>query len=126
MRSRREWIDCRHAAREQPFSSCLPSPPARCHCRIAAQLPPGDYVGHVAFLDTVLDDVARRVDVDPARIYIVGESNGAMLARLYAAVRSNRIAGVAAVIGTIGRVVGEQLRSYQRGAEGALRPVAAF
>lgn len=56
----------------------------------------------VAFVDAVLDDVARRVDIDPARIYIVGESNGAMLAHLYAAVRSDRVAGVAAVIGTIG------------------------
>jgi len=35
-------------------------------------------------------------------VYIVGESNGAMLAHLYAAVRSRRIAAAAAVIGTIG------------------------
>ena len=56
----------------------------------------------VGFLDAVLDDVARRVEIDPTRIYVVGESNGAMLAYQYAAVRSHRIAGAAAVIGTIG------------------------
>jgi polyhydroxybutyrate depolymerase len=56
----------------------------------------------VGFLDSVLDDVARRVDIDPGRVYVVGESNGAMLAYLYASVRSDRVAGVGAVIGTIG------------------------
>jgi polyhydroxybutyrate depolymerase len=56
----------------------------------------------VGFLDAVLEDVARRVDIDPTRVYVVGESNGAMLAYLYAAVRSRHIAGAAAVIGTIG------------------------
>jgi polyhydroxybutyrate depolymerase len=56
----------------------------------------------VGFLDAVLDDVARRVEIDPNRIYVVGESNGAMLAYRYAALRSHRVAGAAAVIGTIG------------------------
>jgi polyhydroxybutyrate depolymerase len=56
----------------------------------------------VAFLDAVLDDVARRVDIDQRRVYVIGESNGAMLAYLYAAARSQRIAAAAAVIGTIG------------------------
>ena len=44
----------------------------------------------VGFLDAVLDDVARRVEIDATRIYEVGESNGAMLAYQYAAVRSHR------------------------------------
>lgn len=56
----------------------------------------------VGFLDSVLDDVASRVEIDASRIYVVGESNGAMLAHQYAAMRSHRIAGAAAVIGTMG------------------------
>lgn len=59
-------------------------------------------VDDIGFLDSVLDDVMRRVEVDPGRVYVVGESNGAMLAYLYAAVRPRRIAAAAAVIGSIG------------------------
>jgi len=55
-----------------------------------------------AFLDEVLDDVAGHIAIDPQRVYVVGESNGAMLAHLYAALRSHRIAAAGAVIGTIG------------------------
>jgi polyhydroxybutyrate depolymerase len=56
----------------------------------------------VGLLDAVLDDVARRVDVDPERVYVVGESNGAMLAYSYAARRAGRVAAAGAVNSTIG------------------------
>jgi polyhydroxybutyrate depolymerase len=56
----------------------------------------------VAFLDAVLADVAGRIEIDATRIFVVGESNGAMLAYRYAAVRSGRIAGAAAVMGAMG------------------------
>jgi polyhydroxybutyrate depolymerase len=59
-------------------------------------------IDDVGFLDAVIDDVERRLRVDRRRAYIVGESNGAMLAYLYAARRADRIAAAAAVVGTIG------------------------
>ena len=59
-------------------------------------------VDDVGFLDRVMDDVERVLPVDVSRVYVVGESNGAMLAYLYAAERSERIAAAAAVMGTIG------------------------
>lgn len=55
----------------------------------------------VAFLDQVLDDVSRRTSVDPARVYVVGYSNGGMMAYRYACQRSNRVAGVGVVSGSM-------------------------
>jgi polyhydroxybutyrate depolymerase len=59
-------------------------------------------IDDVGFLDRVIEDVARVLPVDASRVYVVGESNGAMLAYLYAAKRSERVAALAAVIGAIG------------------------
>jgi polyhydroxybutyrate depolymerase len=59
-------------------------------------------IDDVAFLDEVIEDVRRRLHVDPLRIYVVGESNGGMLAHRYAAMRSEQLAGAAAVAATIG------------------------
>ena len=61
-------------------------------------------VDDVAFVFRVIDDVARQVPIDRDRIYLVGNSNGAMLASLIAATRPERIAAVALVAGTVGAV----------------------
>lgn len=42
--------------------------------------PPSLGLDDVGLLAAVLDDVARRVEIDATRIYVVRESNGAMLA----------------------------------------------
>src|SRR6202035_2271000 len=55
----------------------------------------------VAFLKTLLDDVATRVNVDPKRVYACGMSNGAMMCYRLAAELSDRIAAIAPVAGTI-------------------------
>lgn len=57
-------------------------------------------VDDVAFIDHVVADLAGRPDVDPAHIYVIGASNGGMMAARYACKGHERIAGAAAVTGT--------------------------
>lgn len=53
----------------------------------------------VAYLDAVLDDLAKRHRVDPARVYLVGHSNGGFMVHAYACARAQRIAGIASLAG---------------------------
>ncbi|GLS85116.1 esterase [Cypionkella aquatica] len=53
------------------------------------------------FLDQVTRDAATRFQLDPARIYMSGFSNGAAMAEAYAMARAGRIKAVAAVSGTL-------------------------
>lgn len=53
----------------------------------------------VAFLDAVLEDLARRFPLDPARIRIAGFSLGASAALDYACARGGRLAAVLTVSG---------------------------
>lgn len=62
----------------------------------------GPHPDDVGYIASLLDQVEREVGVDPDRIYVVGHSNGAMLAHLLAARLGNRIAAIGAVAGTIG------------------------
>lgn len=57
-------------------------------------------VDDVAYLDAVLDDAVKRPNVDPDRIFLVGQSNGGMMAYRYACTKGNRLAGLASVTGT--------------------------
>ncbi len=52
-------------------------------------------IDHVAVIDTMIDDVAAQFDVDPARIYVTGHSNGGMMAYRLACQLSDRIAAIA-------------------------------
>lgn len=63
--------------------------------------PDGTSAPDVAFLDRVLDDVAARTPVDPERVYVVGFSNGAMMAYRYACQGAHRLAGVGVVSGSM-------------------------
>ncbi len=58
-------------------------------------------VDDAAYLDAVLDAVAREFPVDPARIYLTGMSNGAMAAHRLARERSQRIAAIGPVVGAV-------------------------
>ena len=58
-------------------------------------------VDDVAFLDSVIADAAKRFSLDPARAYITGMSNGAMMAETYAVRRPDTIKAVAGVSGTL-------------------------
>jgi polyhydroxybutyrate depolymerase len=50
----------------------------------------------IAFVDAVLDDVAAKIALDPARIFGAGISNGGQMVYRLACERSNRIAAIAA------------------------------
>lgn len=67
----------------------------RC-CRPAMTLGIDD----LAFIDAVVDDVARRPEVDPDRIHMVGESNGGIMTYRYLCDHAGRLAGAASVVGT--------------------------
>lgn len=58
-------------------------------------------IDDVGFLDDVIRDVAGRTSVDLRRVYVVGFSNGGMLAYRYGCQRSGRVAGVAVVAGAM-------------------------
>jgi polyhydroxybutyrate depolymerase len=57
-------------------------------------------VDDVAFLSRVVDDVARRVTVDPDRVFVTGMSNGAMMAYTLACT-TDLFAAAAPVAGTM-------------------------
>lgn len=57
-------------------------------------------VDDAAFLDQVIDRISLRSDVDTSRIFMVGESNGAMMVHRYLCGSRHRLAGAASVAGT--------------------------
>lgn len=64
-------------------------------------------VDDVGFLLAVIDDVSQRAAVDPARVYLMGSSNGAFMAYRMVCEAGDRFAAVAAVMGTMPRGVAE-------------------
>jgi polyhydroxybutyrate depolymerase len=56
-------------------------------------------VDDVAYLDAVLDEIAAKYPVDPARVFVVGHSNGAFMAHRYACDRSARVAAIVTLAG---------------------------
>lgn len=59
--------------------------------------PPDD----VSYLDAVIAAAQAKYSVDPTRIYMLGLSNGAMMAQRYACERSRVVAAVISVAGTL-------------------------
>jgi polyhydroxybutyrate depolymerase len=59
-------------------------------------------VDDVAFLEALIDDVARRARVDENRVYVTGHSNGGMMSHRFAAEASDRVAAIAPVAGAMG------------------------
>lgn len=58
-------------------------------------------VNDVAFIDALIDRVAATYPVDPARIYVTGMSNGAMMAHRLGRELSHRVAAIAPVVGAV-------------------------
>lgn len=61
-------------------------------------------VGHaddIGFLDALIDTLIDRHGADPARIYMTGGSNGAMMTLVYASQRTGRLAAIAPVVGAM-------------------------
>ncbi len=67
-------------------------------------------VDDVGFLRRVVADVALRVPVDRQRVYLVGYSNGGMLAHRFAAERGSDLAALAVVGGAAGVVAADGAR----------------
>jgi polyhydroxybutyrate depolymerase len=61
-----------------------------------------DNVDDVGFLVAAIEDVSARLEIDAARIYMVGFSNGGMLAYRFAAERGDLLAAVAPLAASIG------------------------
>ena len=61
-----------------------------------------DRVDDLDFVSTVIEEVRGHFRVDSSRIYMVGYSNGGMLAYLFAAQKPETLAAVAVIAGTIG------------------------
>lgn len=54
------------------------------------------------FVSSVIDQAEKEVGVDEDRLYVMGHSNGAMLAHLVGSKLAGRLAAIGAVAGTIG------------------------
>jgi polyhydroxybutyrate depolymerase len=74
------------------------------HCCGLAEM---DRVDDVGFLRYVIRDVSNRVHLDPQRLYVVGYSNGAMLAYRFASEHSESITAVGVVAGSLGSSKGQ-------------------
>ncbi len=58
-------------------------------------------VDDVAFLSELIDRLIARYPVDPERVFVVGHSNGAIMAQVLGCQMADRIAGVASVAGAL-------------------------
>jgi polyhydroxybutyrate depolymerase len=65
-------------------------------CRLANTLGIGD----VAFLEAIVSDLTRRPEIDPSRIFMVGDSNGGMLTYFFLCEHASQLAGAASIEGT--------------------------
>lgn len=58
-------------------------------------------VDDVAFIAALIDKLSHQYAIDPARIYVTGMSNGAMMAHRLGTELSDRIAAIAPVVGAV-------------------------
>jgi polyhydroxybutyrate depolymerase len=85
-----------------------------------------DHVDDVGFLRYVIDDVARKVRIDPQRVYVAGHSNGAMLAYQFAAENSEKIAAVCVVAGSLGSARSKGAQTHTTGPPAEPVPLLAI
>jgi polyhydroxybutyrate depolymerase len=63
------------------------------------------HVDDVVFLDGLIARIRAQFPIDPLRIFLAGHSNGAFMANRYAAERTEEVAAVASVAGTLGLAI---------------------
>jgi polyhydroxybutyrate depolymerase len=56
-------------------------------------------VDDVGYIDAVIDDIAAGHSVDPARVFVIGHSNGAFMSHRYACDRADRVAAIVTLAG---------------------------
>ncbi len=71
-----------------------------------------DGLDDVGFIDRVVEWVAARHTIDGERVYVIGYSNGGMIAYDYAAKRADRLAGLGIWASSIGSSEGELAWSW--------------
>ncbi|MEG6550894.1 alpha/beta fold hydrolase [Desulfocurvibacter africanus] len=59
-------------------------------------------VDDIGFLHEAIGEVSERLDIDPAQVFMVGTSNGGMLAFHYAALHPEQVAAVATMAASVG------------------------
>jgi polyhydroxybutyrate depolymerase len=57
-------------------------------------------IDDIGYLTAVLDQVTKLPTTDPSRVFVVGESNGGMMAYAFGCARADRIAAIVSVEGT--------------------------
>ena len=77
-------------------------------------------IDDLGYIDRVIQDIESHWPVDAEAIYVVGYSNGGMLAHQYAATRADRIAGLATFAGPAG------VRKSEGEVEQPLVPIASL
>ena len=85
-----------------------------------------DGVDDVGFVAQVIDDVKGSLNIDSARVYMVGFSNGAMLTHRFAAERPETLAAAAPLAGAIGSWEGEGENGWQIPAPRSSVPMIIF
>lgn len=63
-------------------------------------------IDDVGFISSLIDEMIETYNVNPAKVFIIGFSNGGMMAHKLAGTLSNKIAAFADISGTIGGRVG--------------------
>jgi polyhydroxybutyrate depolymerase len=71
-----------------------------------------DEVDDVGFVADAIEDIRTRLQIDPDRIYMVGFSNGGMLAYRFAAERGDILAAVAPLAASIGGRTSEEVPEW--------------
>jgi polyhydroxybutyrate depolymerase len=69
------------------------------HCCGLASL---SRVPDVEFISRMIGDLSARLRIDPDRVYVIGHSNGGMLAYYFASMRPDMVAAIGVVSGSIG------------------------
>ncbi|MCC6735780.1 MAG: polyhydroxybutyrate depolymerase [Bauldia sp.] len=93
-------------AREEGFIAVFPEGTGRTrlltwnagHCCAYAMTEEVDDIG---FIGALMDELVRSYPVDPARIYVTGMSNGAMMTHQLAIAMPDRIAAIGPVVGAL-------------------------
>lgn len=68
-------------------------------------------VDDIGFISALIDDLAARYPIDPARVYVTGMSNGAMMSHRVGIELSGKVAAIAPVVGA---VFGDEARPRSR------------
>lgn len=79
------------------------------HCCGKAQ---ADEIDDVGFVAAAIESAGKRVNVDPARIFMVGFSNGGMFTYRFASEKSHMLAGAAALAASIGSKTPEDEKTW--------------